>query len=186
MALLDQALAPYRKHGTMTVPNLEMAALQLRKVYELIAFASIAANKSKYADFRAKYEKSWNLAEILKVIERFNPKFLPVRFEDATATNNTEMLRIVSVEDMKYTRENLSSLHGALATILHAHNPYKPHVDYPKWFSSIAKQRDDAIKILSCHTAEIVPDKLFYRVVMNGIPTGEIQVAVMEIVGEAA
>ncbi len=181
ISIFDEAMKFYRAAGDMTVGNIELACLQLRKVYELIGFASLAANKARYAEMRSKYEKDWNLPVILKEIEAFNPNFLPVRFSEVPDEKFGPNGKIERSDEFKFTRASLVSLHGELGEVLHAQNPYKPQYDYRPWFERCIQRRDFIIKVLSNHAVEIMKDEIFYRVVMNG-SEGEIQVAEFVIV----
>ena len=55
-----------------------MARLQIRKILELIAFASLVANKNVYTAVFSKVSKAWNAGDLLKELEQVNPDFYPV------------------------------------------------------------------------------------------------------------
>ena len=178
--ILDGALLPFRARKELAVPNLELAALQLRKIYELIAFASLATNRQRYGEIRKRYEKDWNLAEVLKLVEEINPHSFPV----ACRMIGDE---IVDHEELSFSRKSLASLHGELGILLHAKNPYKDEIDYKKWHRKCVEQRDYALEVLNFHRVWPDPEKVqtFYFVQMHTLPKGEIQVAVFEMVREA-
>jgi hypothetical protein len=178
ISMFDEAMKYFRSAGVMTVANVELACLQLRKIYELIGFSALAANKARYAEIRGRYEKDWNLPAILKEIESFNPNFLPVRFSDEDDETLGPIRQMVRADEFKFTRLNLTKFHGELGEVLHAQNPYKPMFDYRPWFQKCIERRDFIIKVLSNHAVEIVKDEVFYRITMTG-SQGEIQVAVM-------
>jgi hypothetical protein len=58
--------------------TVECVCLQIRKILELIAFASLIANKEACTKVFAKVSKAWNAGELLKELERVNPDFYPV------------------------------------------------------------------------------------------------------------
>src|SRR5437867_6772721 len=60
------------------VTDVEFGCLQFRKVLELIALASIAPNKEKYAEQRKKFHEDWNPRLIFRDLERINPDFYPI------------------------------------------------------------------------------------------------------------
>ncbi len=181
--MFDEAMKYFRGSGDMTVANVELACLQLRKIYELIGFAALAANKARYGEIRKRYEKDWNLPVILREIEAFNPNFLPVRFSEADDPDFGPHGKMVREDEFKFTRANLTALHGELGEVLHAQNPYKPMFDYRPWFQRCLDRRDFIIKVLSNHAVDIEKDEVFYRVTMND-SQGEIQVMVMVAVQE--
>lgn len=55
----------------------ELIFLQLRKSLELIAFASLAANKDAYAAVFPTFAEDWKAKRILEKIEKINPYFYP-------------------------------------------------------------------------------------------------------------
>lgn len=61
-----------------TPTTIECACLQIRKILELIAFASLIANKEAYTKVFSKVSKAWNAGDLLKELERVNPGFYPV------------------------------------------------------------------------------------------------------------
>jgi hypothetical protein len=177
--ILDEALLPFRARKELAVPNLELAALQLRKIYELIAFASLATNRERYSQVRQRYEKDWNLAEVLRIVAEINPHSFPV----ACRMVGEE---IIDREEMNFTKSSLAKFHGELATLLHAKNPYKDEFDYLKWHQKCVEMRDHALDVLNFHRVWPDPDKVqtFYFVQMHTLPKGEIQVAVFEKIGK--
>src|SRR5438477_12450715 len=57
--------------------DVEFVFLQLRKILELIAFASLTANKEKYSAVHAKFAEHWNAKWMLADLEKINPDFYP-------------------------------------------------------------------------------------------------------------
>ena len=58
--------------------NIESVYLQFRKVLELIALASLVANKDEYAKQQAKFVQHWHAGRILDDLTQVNPQFYPV------------------------------------------------------------------------------------------------------------
>src|SRR5438132_13869194 len=58
--------------------DIELVFVQLRKVLELIAFASLTANKAKYSAAHATFAEHWKAKLMLKELEKVNPEFYPV------------------------------------------------------------------------------------------------------------
>ena len=174
-AVLDEALAPFRDRNLVAVPNLELACLQLRKIYELVAFAALATNRERYSEVRKAYEKDWNLAEVLKVIEKLNPHSFPIAYKDVDG-------EIFDIPELKFTRASLTKLHGELGSVLHARNPYAPEIDFRSRLDKCCQERDRARTILNFHRVWPDPhrDQTFYLVQMHTLPDGAVQVAVFE------
>lgn len=184
--IFDEAMGPFRISGISSVPNCELACLQLRKVYELIAFATLSANREKYSRIRASYEKDGDIARITKIIENINPDFLPIAIAEKITLIPDEIVEIIEDPLRKLDRKTLVKRYGQISDILHAQNPYRPLPDYKKWQERLAKWRDEVVDILSLHKAIVDTDRIFYRVTMSAIPNGEIQVAVFELESRGA
>jgi len=60
------------------IPDIETIALQFRKVFELIAMASLCANKDRCEEVKHRFNKLWNAKEILAFVARLNPNYYPV------------------------------------------------------------------------------------------------------------
>ena len=51
--------------------------LQIRKICELFAFATLTANRESYEKVRADFQNDWNFGRILKLVEKKTPKYFP-------------------------------------------------------------------------------------------------------------
>ena len=177
---MDDALSVFRSEGTLSVPNCELACLQLRKMYELIAFASLSANRVRYSRIRQSYEKDWDIARITKLIENVNPRFLPVPITEEETGDPSVRFNIVEKVSPRLDRKELVRRHGILADMLHAQNPYRVFPDYKKWFERAVLWRNELVSLLSLHQV-VVDDRTWYRVAMHTKDGGEVQVAVMTL-----
>ena len=175
--ILDNALAPFRNSGHSSVANCELAALQMRKIYELIAFAGISANKERYQRIRSAYEKDWNLSKIVGFISNVNPDFLPVPIYEIEGTP----LEVKEKDEPRITKQQLVKRHGSLGAVLHAQSPYRRQPDYNSWFEKIASWRDESIALLNTHKVTI-DDETWFRVVMKTAKDGNVQVATMSLI----
>ncbi|HVS01123.1 MAG TPA: hypothetical protein VMW27_31185 [Thermoanaerobaculia bacterium] len=57
--------------------NYEVAALNLRKSLELIAFGTLSANKEAYAEAHADFAGHWNAKKLFAKLEKLHPEFYP-------------------------------------------------------------------------------------------------------------
>ncbi len=177
--ILDDALLTFRKDGIVGIPNLELACLQLRKIYELIAFGALATNRERYSVVRASYEKDWNLAEVLRTVERLNPHSFPVACRDSKGD-------IADVPGLRFDRQSLAKSHGELGEALHAKNHYADELDYRNLMELCCQKRDKILEILNFHRVWPDPKKeqTFYFVQMHALPEGNVQVAVFEKIAD--
>lgn len=173
--ILDDALLPFRKGNSVSVANTELACLQLRKVYELIAFASMSANRGKYQELRSSFQKDWDLPRICRRIHSLNPHFLPRRFwlEDDDLNPNSALIQR---DEPILSMDELLRRHGELGLVLHARNPYAASIDYRAWSGRCCEERDKLVVGLSNHVATVVDGEIFYSVSMNVDNSGLIQV----------
>jgi hypothetical protein len=111
---------------------LESAALQLRKILEIIAFSSIAPCKGLYEKIRFEYDKSdyrkdWNANSILITMDKINPDFYPNPFKFSTdlVEHDGKSGREISPLNEEYlTRKRFEKLYTRLGKFLHADNPW--------------------------------------------------------------
>src|SRR5882762_9459912 len=66
----------------------EMVFLQFRKILELVAFASLTANKDVYSAAYEKFTTHWNAKRMLGYLEKVNPEFYPIALEPFVTTAN--------------------------------------------------------------------------------------------------
>ena len=168
--IVRDALIPYWTKQDVSVPNIELACLQLRKMYELVAFAALAAHKPRYQEIRKKFEKDWKLPEIIRRINSINPGFLPVAFEDVDGN-------IKELEDRRFTPNDIIKWHAEFGSILHAFNPYKPQPDYRSVADLCGSHIDRFTSTLSRHKVNVIRGEVFYLVTMQSDTDGSTQVA---------
>ena len=68
-----QALHDKKINVLYKATHVESMVLQVRMITELVALASLAANKSIFEENKKKFEKHWHPKEILKDVEGLNP-----------------------------------------------------------------------------------------------------------------
>lgn len=179
LGLFESAMAPYVQQGAIAIANCELAALQLRKMYELVGFASISANKGRYSAARKRYEKDWNLADILNQIERLNPAFLSISLVENWNAGTPAAPHGISEGTERFEKKTLLEHHGRLGNILHARNPYSSPVDYGSWHEWMIERRNELVAIMECHAVMIEYQKTMYRVAMRDAETDDVLVVVM-------
>jgi len=101
----------------------EMAFLQLRKALELIAFASLAANKSAYAAVYPTFAEDWKAKRILEKIEKINSDFYPMALNEPQeiAPGKKHFSRPA---DGFMTKDEFVVLYQAASEVLHTRNPF--------------------------------------------------------------
>jgi hypothetical protein len=179
LRLFETVMRPFVHDGTVSIANCELAALQLRKMYELVGFASISANKARYVEIRKSFEKDWNLAEILSRIEQFNPAFLPIGLQESWKSGTTNDPHMISADGPRFEKKQLLENHGRLGRLLHARNPYAEEIDYRQWHVWMIERCKELMAVTECHAVVIEYQKTMYRVAMCDAETNDVMVAIM-------
>jgi hypothetical protein len=113
--------------GTLTtgedVLNTELMCVQFRKVLELIAFASLTANRDKYAEAHAKYGLHWRAKDMLKALEKVNPDYYPVPLDEPVVQPDGTK-HFPRPADGFLTRDEFAVLYDAASDALHMRNPF--------------------------------------------------------------
>ena len=103
----------------------ELVFVQLRKVLEGIAFASLSANREEYAEVRERFSADWNATRILDCVKRVNPNFWPVPIGEPIETERGLFHFREAPLDGVFTRDDFERLYTCCAEVLHLPNPYK-------------------------------------------------------------
>jgi hypothetical protein len=135
----------------------ELIFLQFRKVLELIAFASLTANRAKYSAAHGRFAEHWRAKEMLKELAKINPDFYPMPIGSPVLQNGVK--HCPAVTDGFLTKDDFEVLYGHAGDILHARNPFtiKPltvNIGYsvPQWVSRIQT-------LLGLHVMHLVDGK---------------------------
>ena len=108
----------------------EMTALQIRKIIELIAFSLISIHHETYKKYRANvgedFINDWNGRDIINNLLKLNPDFLfkPILKEVLVQPDGTKDLQLQNEKEC-YTLKRLSKLYDRCGGILHVMNPWK-------------------------------------------------------------
>ena len=91
-------------HSVYRATTIESACLQIRKMLELIAMASLVVNRKEFQRVNAEFAKCWNARLILQDIERLNPDFYPRPINDVNG-------ELVNVQSGFLTRKKLPKVY---------------------------------------------------------------------------
>jgi hypothetical protein len=153
-ALRGEPIAP--AHTDFAMLQAEVIYLHFRKALEEIAFASLSANREKYAAARGGFATEWNARRMLGLIEKINPHFYPLALQPVIeiAPGHKHANRM---QEPYLTRQDFENLYDASAEILHAPNPFAPsdgpinvHYTVEQWITRICS-------LIGCHAIQ-TPD----------------------------
>lgn len=165
--------------------HIESMVLQVRMITELIALASIAANKRLFEQNSRKFEKHWNPGEILKDVERLNPGFYPRPIREVPSDTSGVTNELEEITKGYLTKEQLVALHGRCGDLLHAKNPYGKGVDYKLYERMIPQWMEQVRVLLNCHQVKLLDSKVFYLVHMKEEQDDQVHMYTFEQVANA-
>ena len=102
----------------------ELVCVQLRKTLELIAFASLTANKERYAEAHDNFTTHWNAKRLLANLEKIHPDFYPKPVE-VPHRDEKGVRNLSSKKEGFLTREEFTTLYDKCSEVLHSWNPFR-------------------------------------------------------------
>jgi hypothetical protein len=103
--------------------NNEFVFLQLRKTLELIAFASLTANKDVYSAVHEKFSEHWRAKAMLDELQKVNPDFYPDPYDPPQETA-PGVKHFPKPSDSYMTKSDFVILYNAASAFLHVRNPF--------------------------------------------------------------
>jgi len=157
-----------RQGSALYVPStIESVYLQFRKILELIAMASLVANKEIYSRESANFAKHWNARRMLKSLERLNPDFYP----NPIVEDGREL---VEKTDGYLTKGAFITLYSACGAIMHTENPYGTRIDYDDYLSKMVGWREAILGLLNNHKIHLLDDPNMYVIHMKEARDGKV------------
>ena len=147
--------------------QVESMVLQVRMITELVALASLSANKSIFEKNRKKFENHWHPKKILKDVESLNPNFYPVPIVETPLKNTLAKTDLVNMKTGFMESDELIQVHGRCGNILHAKNPFGKDANYDYYKKMVPKWMDRIMKLLNCHQIKLLNGNRFYLVHMK-------------------
>jgi hypothetical protein len=178
------AASMLRKEVTTSFPatNIEFICLQIRKILELIALASVSANKEEYAKQYGNFFKHWKAKAILESVEKVNPQFYPYPLKQK-GDQSQNIREVEPVSKRFLTRVDFESAYDACCQALHASNPYGAAINYaflekeiPDWIQKIKT-------LLNHHMVQLFNKKQSLWVIMHATSDGRVHAGIMLKIG---
>lgn len=154
----------------------ESVSLQIRKILELIALASLAANRSEYAKHRKHFHKDWNAKRILEILKKANPKFYPKSNRQMV---NRDSGSVDSLEDITsgfLTESDFITLFDICSGILHADNPFSRTQNPEVFLASVPTWMEKIRILLNHHTIQLIDEDKQLWVLMKAKSDGKVHV----------
>jgi hypothetical protein len=138
----------------------ELVFVHLRKVLELIAFASLTANKAKYSAAHAKFAEHWKSKLMLKELEKINPEFYPMPIGQPQLQANG-VKHIPAVTEGFLTKNDFEFLYDKSSDILHVRNPFTAKDSVVQIGYSVKEWVSRIQVLLGLHMVRLVDGKLW-------------------------
>src|ERR1700730_12646497 len=103
--------------------DVELVFVQLRKILELIVFASLTANKEEYSAAHEKFATHWKAKLMLQELIKINPEFYPMPIGRPQLQPNG-VKHCPEVSDPFLTKDDFVLLYDKTGEVLHARNPF--------------------------------------------------------------
>lgn len=107
--------------------NYEIAAMNLRKALELLAFGSLCANREAYAKVHADFATHWNAKKLLRKLEKIHPEFYPKPVVlQVLDPGPPRHLHFDYISEGFLTQAEFVDLYDLCSQIIHTPNPFSP------------------------------------------------------------
>lgn len=137
----------------------ELVFLQLRKMLELIAFASLTANKAKYNAAYKKLTTVWNAKEMLRNLVKINPEFYPLPVQPPQL--QADGTKHFGAVDSFLTKDDFVSLYDVASTFLHVGNPFGNADPVIKMRYNVKQWLERIQALLKLHVVRLVDGNLW-------------------------
>lgn len=154
-------------HALYEPTTLESVALQIRKILELIAMASLVANKKEYERVYSNFATAWNAEYLLKDLERVNPDFYPKPVVEKPSDDPRVKNHLVDREGDYLSKAEFVKVYKKCGSILHASNPLGRKIGYEYYKKSIPEWKQKIINLLNNHQMRLPNHNGFYLIHMK-------------------
>lgn len=160
--------------------DIEFIALQYRKILELIALASICANKQLYSEKRNNFFADWHGKRILDDLEKVNPNFYPVPTKQILDDKTGRVIAVEKIQESYLTKELYIELYDKCGNLLHSFNPYSEYPDFESLKDELPIWKDRIVRLLNHHQIQLVNSNKQLWVLMQSEDDGKVHVAEMK------
>lgn len=149
--------------------TIESIYLQFRKILELIALGSLAANEKLCRQIYPNLGTFWNAKRILADIEQINPQFYPQPIIEQLNPQGHPHAKAVWLRKPSgyLTKQDFLDLYQKCGAIAHASNPYGSQINYAAYEKRILHWKQQIVGLLNSHTVRLVGDQNLYLIHMS-------------------
>lgn len=158
------------------ITNVEFVCLQIRKILELIALASLASHKDEFARQYQKFAEMWRAKKILEDLGKLNPGFYPVPTEQVIDSKSGKVIEVRAMSRPYLTKAEFADVYQKCSSILHAENPYGPPKQLSQIEAEIPEWMEKIKNLLNHHHVQLFSSKHQLWVVMKANTDGRVHV----------
>ena len=167
-------------HAVYLQTTVDTICLQLRSVLEVIALASLVANRAAYSEHRNNFRKDWHAKRILQDLENVNPAFYPRPTKQVVDPVDGRVTETLEVRDGYLTRSDFGVLYDRLGGLLHAESPFSAARDYQSVLGELPGWVDRVRGLLNHHLIQLVDSDHQLWVLMESSHDGRPHVFLFE------
>ena len=154
-------------HALYQPSTVESCCLQIRKILELIAFGSLAANKDIYSAAYEKFASHWHAGRLLRDLERINPNFYPKPIVEVPSKTPGVVNELQERGPDYLTKAEFEKLYDECGAIMHSRNPYGQPVDYVWYQQQLREWYRKIMNLLNSHQIHLVHHPGFFLIHMK-------------------
>ena len=164
-------------HAKYLQTTVESMCLQIRKILELIAMASLVANKAEYEKQRKNFHREWRAKRILETLDKANPQFYPSPSEQVISPETGKVVETIPITSGYLSRTDYEALYDECSQILHASNPFSGEQQEIQAFLDKTPEWMEKIRVLlNHHQVQLIDERVQIWVLMQAKSDGKVHV----------
>ena len=165
-------------HAKYLQTTVESMCLQIRKILELIALASLVANKAEYEKQRKNFHRDWKAEKILETLDEANPQFYPSPSKQVISPETGEVVEVKPITSGYLSRTDYKALYHECSQILHASNPFSGEQQEIQAFLDKTPEWMEKIRVLlDYHHVQLIDERVQLWVLMQAKSDGKVHVS---------
>ena len=170
-------------HAKYPQTTAESIYLQIRKILELIALASLCVNRSEYEKHRKNFHRDWNGKRIIETLEKANPRFYPQPTEQIVDRGTDKVVEVREIESGFLTKKDYIELYDLCGAILHAENPFAQESEVQPLLNRVPFWVSKIMLLLNHHQIQLLDARQQVWVLMESKGDGRVHVYEFEQIG---
>jgi len=147
--------------------TIESVYLQLRKILELIAMASLVPNQKEYGRVHKDFGIHWNAKLLLKNLEKINPNNYPNPIKEIPSKTPDIKAHFEDLKEGFLTKNDFIHVYKKCSKVLHADNPFGRSSDYKYYQSVLPEWLSKIMVLLNTHTIKLVGQDVIWLIHMK-------------------